>query len=87
MLSTAAEDSTEDEAGQLAAVEHLPAQSHREIAAERMHPRTEAWLLEQHRCHKAHDRAHDADDHQRDGIGDELRTICEPHEHKRKSGG
>ena len=40
-----------------------------------MHPRTEAGLLEQHRCHKAHDRAHDADDHQRDGIGDELRPV------------
>ena len=52
-----------------------------------MHPRTEAGLLEQHRCHKAHDRVHDADDHQRDGIGDELRTICGPHEHKRQSGG
>ena len=62
----------EEKAGQRAAVEHLPAQGHREVAAEGVHPHPKAGLLEQHGRHKAHDGAHDADDHQGDGIGDEL---------------
>ena len=42
----------------------LPAQGHGHVAAPGVHPGAEARLLEQQRCHQAHHRAHDADDHQ-----------------------
>ena len=64
----AAEHQPEDEPGERAAVEHLPAQGHGHIAAPGVHPHAKAGLFEQDGCHQAHDRAHDGDDHQGDGI-------------------
>lgn len=64
----AAEHQPEDEPGERAAVEHLPAQGHGHVAAPGVHPHAKAGFLEQDGGHQAHDRAHDADDHQGDGI-------------------
>ena len=63
----------EDGTGKRAAVQHLPAQCHGHIAAPSMYPHPKARLFEQQRCDQAHHRAHVAHDHQRDGVGDELR--------------
>ena len=67
-LQLFAENSAEDKPAERAAVEHLPAERHREVAAPGMHPCAKAGLLEQQGSHKAHNWAHDADDHQGDGI-------------------
>ena len=64
LLFTAAEQQPENGTAQRAAVQHLPAQGHGHVAAPGVHPGAEARLLEQQRCHQAHHRAHDADDHQ-----------------------
>ena len=63
-LQLFAENSAEDKPAERAAVEHLPAERHREVAAPGMHPCAKAGLLEQQGSHKAHNWAHDADDHQ-----------------------
>ena len=52
-----------------------------------MHPHAKAGLFKQDGCHQAHDRAHDGDDHQRDGIGDELRPVCGAHKGKGQRSG
>ena len=44
-----------------------------------MYPHPKARLFEQQRCDQAHHRAHDAHDHQRDGVSDELRAVCGAH--------
>lgn len=49
------------------------------IAAPSMYPHSKARLFEQQRCDQAHHRAHDAHDHQRDGVGDELRAVRGAH--------
>ena len=77
----------EDEPGERAAVEHLPAQGHGHIAAPGVHPHAKAGLFKQDGCHQAHDRAHDGDDHQGDGIGDELRPVCGAHKGKGQRSG
>ncbi len=87
LLFTAAEQQPENGTAQRAAVQHLPAQGHGHVAAPGVHPGAEARLLEQQRCHQAHHRAHDADDHQRDGIGDELRPVGGLHESESQCGG
>ncbi|WP_333559945.1 hypothetical protein, partial [Gemmiger qucibialis] len=48
------ENSAEDKPAERAAVEHLPAERHREVAAPGMHPCAKAGLLEQQGSHKAH---------------------------------
>ena len=70
-----AEHQPEDGTGKRPAVQQLPAQGHGHIAAPCMHPSAKAGFFKQHRCDQAHHRAHDAHDHQRDGIGDELRPV------------
>ena len=76
VLSTAAEDSTEDEAGQRAAVEHLPADCHREVHGPGLDPGAECVLVfKENSGNQAHDRTHNAADADRNGIGDELWTI------------
>ena len=69
-LQLFAENSAEDKPAERAAVEHLPAERHREVAAPGMHPCAKAGLLEQQGSDETHDRAHDADDHQgnREGL-------------------
>ena len=52
-----------------------------------MHPGAKAGLLEQHGRDQAHDGAHDADDHQRDGVGDELGPVGGPHKAEGQPGG
>ncbi len=52
-----------------------------------MHPGAKAGLLEQHGRNQAHDGAHDADDHQRDGVGDELGPVGGPHKAEGQPGG
>ena len=52
-----------------------------------MHPRAEAGFLEQHGGDQAHDRAHNADDHHRDGIGDELGPVGGLHKAECQPGG
>ena len=86
LLFTAAEQQPKNGTAQRAAVQHLPAQGHGHVAAPGVHPGAEARLLEQQRCHQAHHRAHDADDHQRDGIGDELRPVGGLHESESQRG-
>ena len=68
LLFTAAEQQPENGTAQRAAVQHLPAQGHGHVAAPGVHPHAKAGLFEQDGCHQAHDRAHDGDDHQGDGI-------------------
>lgn len=86
-LQLFAENSAEDKPAERAAVEHLPAERHREVAAPGMHPCAKAGLLEQQGSHKAHNWAHDADDHQGDGIGNELRAVRGAHKGERQGGG
>lgn len=86
-LQLFAENSAEDKPAERAAVEHLPAERHREVAAPGMHPCAKAGLLEQQGSHKAHNWAHDADDHQGDGIGNELRAVRGAYKGERQGGG
>ena len=68
-LQLFAENSAEDKPAERAAVEHLPAQRHGEVAAPGMHPCANAGLLEQQGSDETHDLAHDADDHQGNRVG------------------
>ena len=70
-----AEQVAEDQPGQGTGKQQLPDQGHGHIQAPGLHPGAKAGLFEQQGGDQAHGGAHKADDHGRDGVGDDLGTI------------
>ena len=71
-----AENCSENQAHKRAAIKHLVADCHREIHRPCLHPCCKRLcILKQNGRDQAHQRAHDAADADRNGIGDELWTI------------
>lgn len=80
-----AENCSENQAHKRAAIKHLVADCHREIHRPCLHPCCKRLcILKQNGRDQAHQRAHDAADADRNGIGDELRSIRRPHDRKRQ---
>lgn len=82
-----AEQVAEDQTGQRTGEQQLPDQRHGHIAAPGLHPGAKAGLFEQQGGDQAHGGAHQADDHCRDGIGDELGPVGGPHDGEGQLGG
>ena len=75
-MSLLAKNRSEDHSHQRSAVEHLPADCHREVHGPGLDPGAECLLVfKENGGNQAHDRTHNAADADRNGIGDELWTI------------
>ena len=75
-MSLLAKNRSEDQSHQRSAVEHLPADCHREVHGPGLDPGAECVLVfKENGGNQAHDRTHNAADADRNGIGDELWTI------------
>ena len=75
-MSLLAKNRSEDQSHQRSAVEHLPADCHREVHGPGLDPGAECVLVfKENSGNQAHDRTHNAADADRNGIGDELWTI------------
>ena len=82
-----AEEGPENQPGQRAAEQQLPDEGHGHVAAPGVDPHAEAGLLEEQGGNEAHGGAHQAHDHGRDGVGDDLGAICGAHHGEGQLGG
>lgn len=82
-----AEQIAENQPGQGTGKQQLPDQGHGHIHALGLHAGAKARLFKQQGGDQAHGGAHQADDHRRDGIGDELGPVGGFHNGERQFGG